>query len=73
MKQKNILQKKVQLFEDKQIFLFFAWGQAKYQVWGNLMSKKLIDFLVHFSYFSYNIMPIFMQMYYLPNLYFAEI
>ena len=30
IEQKNVLKNKVQLFEDKQIFLFFAWGQAKF-------------------------------------------
>ena len=30
IQKKNVLKNKVQLFEDKQIFLFFAWGQAKF-------------------------------------------
>ena len=49
MEQKNVI-----LFEDKQIFLFFAWGQAKFYVWGSLMSLKVIYFqsifLIDFLY-----------------------
>ena len=38
------------------------------------MSQKLIEFLVQFSDFSYNIIAYFLcrNMYYLPNFYFAE-
>ena len=36
---------KAELLENKQkLFLFFAWGQAKLQVWGSLMSLILIYF-----------------------------
>ena len=39
------------------------------------MSQKLIEFLVNFSDFSYNIIAYFYAKicFYLPNLYFAEI
>ena len=37
------------------------------------MSQKLIEFLVHFSDFSYNnCLFLCRNMYYLPNLYFAK-
>ena len=38
------------------------------------MSKKLIEFLVHFSDCSYNVIAFLCRnMYYLPNFYFTEI
>ena len=39
------------------------------------MSQKLIEFLVHFSDCSYNVIACFLcrNMCYLPNFYFAEI
>ena len=68
VKEKNVLQNKVQLFQDKQIFLFFSWGQANFYVLGNLMLQKLI-----FSPFflQYNFLFLCRNMYYLINLYFA--
>ena len=40
IEQKNVLKNKVQLFEDKQIFLFFAWGQEKILSLGEFDESK---------------------------------
>ena len=40
-------------------FFYLLGDEQNFKFGGNLMSKKLIEFLVHFSDFSYNIIAYF--------------
>ena len=50
---------KLNFLRTNKSFFFLLGDKQKFYVWGNLMSKKLIEFLAHFSDCSYKVITCF--------------